>query len=130
MLAVLPLQPARAGTLTINGGWLTAAGTLKVWNSSSQINLSGGTLSAGSLDTGGVLSRFYNNWSSGVLNITGPSGLAIDSTSSASLGNAPSISANHTLNVTNTLSIASGASLSIANGTLSTGSVALVLAAL
>ncbi len=66
------------GTLNVNtGATVTASGTLKIYNSGSNVvNLSGGTLNAGSLDTGGNASRL--NWSTGTLNITN-STLSIES---------------------------------------------------
>jgi probable HAF family extracellular repeat protein/T5SS/PEP-CTERM-associated repeat protein len=59
------------GTLTIGPGALVeAAGTTKVWTAGSKINLQGGTLKTGSLDTGNLRGRFFDNWTSGTLELT------------------------------------------------------------
>jgi T5SS/PEP-CTERM-associated repeat protein len=66
-----PTDGGAAGTLTIgNAGKVTITGALQVLNNSSRINLNGGTLRVGSLNTGNVASRFYNNWTGGTLELT------------------------------------------------------------
>ncbi len=71
--------------------------TLKLWNNQSSVQLSGGALSVGSLDTFGDPSRF--NWTSGTLNITGTLDFPINGSGSAPLGSIVAISGGQTLRV-------------------------------
>ncbi|HEY1687108.1 MAG TPA: hypothetical protein VGG19_20275, partial [Tepidisphaeraceae bacterium] len=64
---------AGSGILNVNGGIVTVDGTLKIWkpantSTSTIVNLAGGTLSVGALDTTSTPANF--NWTAGTLNIT------------------------------------------------------------
>ena len=71
-----------------------------------------GTLTAGSIDLNGNFSRF--NWSSGTLAVTGPAGLMLSPT--GHIGPTRVVDAGKTLKVTNTLAVAAGGLLSLAEG--------------
>ena len=79
------------GTLIVQNGNMTVAGTLKVWNGTGNVSLTGGTLSVGSIDTSGTPSTFH--WTGGNLSIgsaflvdsSGPLGSSINIDSSKSL---------------------------------------------
>jgi hypothetical protein len=58
------------GAININSGNFTVGATLKIWNSiNNVVNLSGGTLTTGILDTSGAGWTF--NWTAGTLHLTG-----------------------------------------------------------
>ncbi|HZZ45047.1 MAG TPA: hypothetical protein VFE58_19075 [Tepidisphaeraceae bacterium] len=134
------------GLLNILSGSLTDNGILKIWNTpGSSLNLSGGTLSVGSLDTNSNPANF--NWTAGTLNITNSS-LSLDL--SSPFGLSFTLSTGHTLhlsapnstfyNSTGTFNLTGGTleapnidlrtgttnfsagTLQIDNGTLNTGS--------
>ena len=79
------------GTLTIQSGNMTVSGTLKVWNGTGSVFLTGGILSLGSLDTSGNPSNFH--WNGGTLTLA--SDLSISST--GPLGNSISIDSSKAL---------------------------------
>ncbi len=113
------------GTLNVQtGSTMTIAGALKIYNNAGSIvNLSGGSLSADSLDTSNTTAGF--NWTSGTLNITGAAGLGLGNPSlpARPLGTTLSVNSTHTLSVTNALTIDSGATLTLTTGTLTAGSI-------
>jgi hypothetical protein len=83
-----------------SGTTLFTPGTLKVWNSSgTTVNLAGGTIQIGTLDTNGNPAEF--NWSGGTLDITGSAGLSV--TANGPLGAALNLSSGKSLIVANTL---------------------------
>lgn len=94
--------PGGAGVLNISGGSFTAFSDLIVFNTpGSAINLNGGTLNTGGLDTNGVPSLF--NWTAGTLNIT--SDVTWDSagqivSTSAALGSSLAVGANQAFLIT------------------------------
>jgi hypothetical protein len=91
---------------------LTVANTLSVSPGGSLV-LNGGTLTTGSLDTGGVPAGFH--WTAGALTMTGSNGLRIDPT--GPLGGAVSFDgADRTLLVYRALSISQGSSLAVNGG--------------
>ena len=75
---------------------MSVAGTLQVFGSGT-INLSGGSLSVGTLANSG--GQF--NWSSGALAITGASGLTVDNSSAGLLGSTLNIGTGQALSVPN-----------------------------
>jgi hypothetical protein len=111
------------GTFNVSGtGVVTVSGTLKVYDSgSTAVNLSGGTLSVGALDTSGNATRFLGNgvttgWTGGTLNITGAGGLTVGSTGTPPLGSSLTLRAGQTLGMTNPVTIASGGTINLASG--------------
>ena len=61
-------NPGANGLLNIQGGAMTVVGTLKVWNTANtSLNLSGGSLTVGALDTNANPARFH--WTAGSLTI-------------------------------------------------------------
>lgn len=103
------------GSVTVrNGGQLTVGGTLKIWNSGSLTIQSGGSLTTYSLiNAGGTI-----NWTSGTLGITGTGGFTVGST--GPLGASVTLDSGKTLNVTKTTTVASGGSLTLSGGALTT----------
>jgi hypothetical protein len=101
------------GTLNVSGGTLTSTGLLRVWNSASAVNLSGGTLSVGAIDLGGQASRL--NWTAGTLAFTGGNFAIADG---GGLGNAINLGTGKTLSVTAGTLTNNGA-ITLAGGTLS-----------
>jgi len=107
-----------AGVINLgSGGGLSVTGALKIFDTSgTAVNLMGGTLSVGTLDTSGNPSSL--NWSSGTLEITG-SNLTVGA--GGPLGSSVSLSAGKTLRVTDAarvLRVAAGASINFAGGAL------------
>ena len=104
------------GTLIVNGGSLNVSGALKIWNTpGSIVTLSGGTISAGSLDFTGNPSVFQ--WNSGTLQITGGSGLLIGA--GGTFGPSIGVDPGKTLAVTGTLTLGGGSTLMVNGGNLS-----------
>jgi hypothetical protein len=93
------------GTLNVSGGTFTSTGLLRVWNSASAVNLSGGTLFAGSIDLAGQPSRL--NWTAGTLAITGGN-FAIEAGG---------------VGIGNTLTLGTGKALAVTAGTLTNNGV-------
>lgn len=122
--AALYVGTASAGVLNINNGLVTVGQTLGIANKAgTQVNLSGGTLRIGSLNTSSNPSLFLGNqlttgWTGGTLDIT-RSDLPISS--SGPLGSTLVLSPGKILSVSGsgrTLSIAQGASLNAAGGSV------------
>ena len=107
------------GTLTVeSGATVDVANTLKVW-APGIINLDGGTISAGTVETAGTTL----NWTSGTFEITGLAGLSLGSNSFFPA--LTTLASGQILDVTNTLTIDSGQLLSLAGGNVKAGTVAL-----
>jgi len=89
--------PNGAGTLSVSGGVATVTGALTIWGGNgSSVNLSGGTLSVGSINlTTNPTTAF--NWTGGTLAVTGTGGLAINS--SGPLGAFANLDSSRALNV-------------------------------
>jgi len=99
-----------AGVLNISGGSVTSNGELKVWNTTgSAITLSSGSATASSLSTDSNPAHF--SFTGGTLNITGAGGFTI--AQSGALGLTPAVVSGATFNVTNTLTMATGGSLTV-----------------
>ena len=96
------------GTISVNtGAALSTAGTLKIWNASGNVvNLAGGTIQVGQLDTSGMAGNF--NWTSGGLIITN-GGLAVAPT--GPLGSSVTIGTGRLLSVSGNIQLGSGSSL-------------------
>ncbi len=98
-------SPGGAGILNIQAGTMHTSNTLKIWNTTnSAINLSGGLLSVGTLDTSSNPSFFTSGWTGGTLNITGSMGgsggvfnFGLSTESGSPLGNNFTLSAGKTL---------------------------------
>lgn len=96
------------------GGQLSVTGTLKIWEGVNRdVNLNGGTLTIGALDSGGDL-----NFNSGILNIG--TNLALDTGSP--LGSV-SLNSLKALNVNGSTTLSGFRTLTIDGGTFSTGSL-------
>jgi len=109
------------GVFNVTGsGTLSVGGALNIAAAPSLLNLQGGTISAGSITTGGYPADVH--WTSGTLNITGTGGLSLSP--SGPLGNTLSLSTGQNLGVSNTLAIASTAALSITGGSFTAGATA------
>ncbi|HYO09463.1 MAG TPA: autotransporter-associated beta strand repeat-containing protein [Tepidisphaeraceae bacterium] len=110
--------PGEAGQLTVaSGANVTVGGALKVWDSTSggdsAVNLNGGTLSVGTIDTDGVAGGAVN-WSAGALVVTGGD---IDVNNAAPLGGNVVVGASKSLAVSNaarSLNIGAGGNASLA----------------
>jgi hypothetical protein len=88
-----------SGTLTVSGGQATMQ-LLYVYNTpGTTVNLSGGTLSVGTLNLSGNSSLL--NWTGGTLSITGSNGLVIDTVATPNAGSNFSVGPNDVLNVAN-----------------------------
>jgi hypothetical protein len=107
-----------AGVVNINGGEVDAAGEIRIWDTTgTAVNLSSGTLMAGSLNTSGNPARF--NWTGGTLRITG----AGPFDSSAAATNI-SLTSGKSLIVTNTTNIPFSSSIACSgSGIFITGSL-------
>ena len=102
-----------AGVLKVAGGNVGTAGVVRLWDTAgSAINLSGGGLSAASVDTSGNPSRF--NWTGGNLFITGAAGL--DVSAAGPIGTAVTLGPGKSLVVDKRLHIGAGASVACVNG--------------
>jgi len=107
------------GSLAVqDGAQMTVGGTLRIWNTGSLTIQSGGSVTAGTLEKsdGGTI-----NWTSGTLGITNPGGLTI--ASAGPLGSSLTLRAGQTLNVTDTLTVAADATLTVQGGSLSAGTL-------
>ena len=108
------------GVLNITGGRVTITNALTISNNAgTAVNFSGGTLSVGSLITGGIPSNFY--WTSGALTVTGTSGLAISAPGPA--GSTLTLTSSKSLAVTYALNMDSTGILTLNSGILSAGSI-------
>ena len=102
-----------AGTLTVSTfATMDVTNTLKVW-SGGTVNLSGGTISAGTIDLLGTL-----NFSSGTLNLTN-SDLTVGN--AGILGPAFVLQTGKFVNVTNNTTVDASSTLSLTGGSFSTG---------
>jgi hypothetical protein len=88
-----------AGSLLVTaGGTFTVAQTLKIWNSgTSVVNLNGGVITVGLIDTSGAPARF--NWTAGTLNYGND--LFVDTVSTSPLGSALALGNNQILSIFN-----------------------------
>src|SRR5262249_34909994 len=113
--------PGGKGVLTVSGtGVLTESQTLVVFNTpGTRVNLEGGTINTGALDTSGNPALF--NWTSGTLGITGANGFTIGT--GGPLGSNLWLGFEQTLNVANTLMVNSGAMLAVSGGNFSAGAL-------
>jgi hypothetical protein len=112
-----------SGVLNIqSNATMTVTGALTIYNTAgTQVNLSGGTLSVGSLSTSGNPSLFLGNgtttgWTGGTLAVTGSGGLIIGA--GGPLGFSPLINPGMTLNVSHTIGVTDTAHLLINGGTV------------
>jgi fibronectin-binding autotransporter adhesin len=88
---------AGRGVMTVNGGTLTTAGILTIYNSAgSGLTLSSGSITAASLNTSGNPSAV--NWTGGALTLTA-GGIEVDGSSSANLPSGQTIGPTQSLNV-------------------------------
>jgi len=103
------------GRLELQGGDVTA-GDLEI-GAAGTMAFTGGSLSVGSITNQGVL-----NWQSGTLNVTGAAGLALGP--SEALGSTLTLSAAHSLHVTDEMTVPAGSTLTLGPGAgLSVGSL-------
>jgi hypothetical protein len=110
--------PGTTGILNIQGGSMSVSNTLLVWdNLSTAVNLTGGALSVGALDTNNNPSRF--NWTAGTLTIAGGTFFTIGNT--GPLGLSVTLNSLQTLRVNQTTSIASLGQITLNGGTFTTG---------
>ncbi len=102
-------SPGGTGILNISHGTVDVNNTLEIYNTTNTaVNLSGGLLEVGALNTDGNPSRF--NWTAGTLNLTN---------SSLTVGTGGPLGSNPTLGSGQTLQISgANASLFVENGTL------------
>jgi hypothetical protein len=116
-----PINPGGTATLSISGGTITIASVLKVWpGSQNAINLTGGTLSAGSLDVAGNSSTLH--WTAGTLNLT-QSSLTVSP--GGFFGSTLTLNQGQALGVSGTTTISPGAALTLSGGSFTTGTLAL-----
>jgi hypothetical protein len=107
-----------AGVVNINGGTVQVNGEVRIWDTTgTAVNLSSGTLMAGSLNTSGNTARF--NWTGGTLRITGAA--PFNSTAAA---NNLTVGDGKSLLVANTTNMPAGSSIDVVgSGFFSTGSL-------
>jgi hypothetical protein len=126
-----PLQefePTGTGTLAVDGGNMNIVGSLDIFT---QVNLEGGTLSVGALNTAGSPaysvnpSDFLGNgtttgWTGGTLTITGTNGFGVGT--GGELGSSLTLSTGRTLDVVGILS--NSGTLTLSGGSATVGSIA------
>ncbi len=111
--------PSGKGVLNVSGGSMSVSNLVKVWDTAgTALNLSGGTLSAGSIDMNGNLSRF--NWTGGVLALTN-SDLTL--ATGQLVGASVNLPANKGLIVSGTVTNPGGSSIIVDGGIFSAGSL-------
>ncbi|MGN6367544.1 MAG: beta strand repeat-containing protein [Phycisphaerae bacterium] len=104
--------PTGAGTINVMNGCMTLQ-ALDIY-ANGTVNLTGGTLSVGTLDTKGTPANLH--WTAGTLKITGASGLSI--TGTGPLGDSYSMNSNQSLVVNSTLNIATDGYLQLYGGVI------------
>jgi GH25 family lysozyme M1 (1,4-beta-N-acetylmuramidase) len=113
------------GTLNVSLGSLAVTGPLKIWNSAvpmvdSKVNLTGGTLSVGSLDTDGDPASF--NWTAGIFAVTGAGGFAV--ATGGPIGPSLTVGSAKQLIVFNALTVGVGSTLTLqSSGAVTVGSL-------
>ena len=105
------------GTLDVSSGSLAVTGLLKIWNSSvpmvdSKVNLTGGTLAVGALDTNGDVASF--NWDAGTFAVTGAGGLSV--ATGGPIGAALTVGTSKQLIVFNALTVDASSTVTLQNG--------------
>jgi hypothetical protein len=124
-----PFGAGGTGIVNLSGGTMNISGLLKVWDTpGSALNLSAGSLSVGSMDLSGNISRLH--WTSGTLTISA-SDVYIASaapTNATSLGPALSIEAGKSLNVIGNEIVGAGGvgTLEISGGSAMAGGIGVV----
>jgi hypothetical protein len=118
------------GILTVSGGSVTTAGELDIYNTGgTNVTLSNGSLSVGSLVFNGAVPSSLLNWTGGTLSITN-SVINVDNTSSANFPNGQVIGPNQSLNVSQNENIGvSGPGIMMQTGGLNTSDGAMYLGA-